>query len=173
MESIVRFDTYLLWEVGKPADFALEIGSPSTARNDLMSKRALYARPGIGEYWRHDKTGGNFYGEPLVGKYLEDGEYQRLEMHREANGTVWAHSPTLNPDLCWDEGRLRYYDPTETRWLLNQEEEQASRQEAEAARQAEAARLAEAARQGAEAARRLAESRVSGLEAELHRLRGE
>ena len=78
----MRFDTYLLWEVGKPADFALEIGSPSTARNDLMSKRALYARPGIGEYWRHDKTGGNFYGEPLVGKYLEDGEYQRLEMHR-------------------------------------------------------------------------------------------
>ena len=168
MESIVRFDTYLLWEVGKPADFALEIGSPSTARNDLMSKRALYARPGIGEYWRHDKTGGNFYGEPLVGKYLEDGEYQRLEMHREANGMVWAHSPTLNPDLCWDEGRLRYYDPTETRWLLNQEEEQASRQEAETARWP-----AEAARQGAEAARRLAESRVSELEAELHRLRGE
>ena len=75
-------------------------------------------------------------------------------MHREANGMVWAHSPTLNPDLCWDEGRLRYYDPTEARWLLNQEEEQASRQEAEAAR-------------------RLAESRVSEVEAELHLLRGE
>ncbi len=164
----MRFDTYLLWEVGKPADFALEIGSPSTARNDLMSKRALYARLGIGEYWRHDKTGGNFYGEPLVGKYLGDGEYQRLGMHREANGMVWAHSPTLNPDLCWDEGRLRYYNPIETRWLLNQEEEQASRQEAETARWS-----AEAERQEAEAARRLAESRVSELEAELHRLRGE
>ena len=140
MESIARFDTYLLWEVSPP-DFALEIGSRSTARNDLVSKRALDARLGIGEYWRYDKTGGNFYGEPVVGEYLEDGEYRRLEMHREANGMVWAHSPTLNLDLCWDEGRLRYYDPAETRWLLNQQEEQASRRSAETARwSAEAAR---------------------------------
>ena len=79
----------------------MEIGSPSTARNDLVSKRALYARLGIGEYWRYDKTGGNFSGEPLVGEYLKDGEYRSLEMHRKANGMVWAHSPTLNPDLCW------------------------------------------------------------------------
>ena len=103
-----------------------------------------------------------------MGEYLEDGEYRRLEMYREANGMVWAHSPTLKLDLCRDEGRLRYYDPTETRWLLNQEEKQALRQEAEAARWS-----AEAARQEVEAARRLAESRVSELEAELHRLRGE
>ena len=146
MESIIRHDTYLMWEVGKPPDFALEIGSPSTARNDLVFKRDLYARLGIGEYWRYDKTGGDFYREPLVGEYLVDGEYRRFEMRSGPGGMVWAHSPTLNLDLCWDEGRLRYYDPAESRWLLNQDEEQS-------------ARLA-------------AEARVAELEAELRRLGG-
>ena len=33
--SLEGNNTYLLWEVGKPPDFILEIGSPSTARADL------------------------------------------------------------------------------------------------------------------------------------------
>ena len=108
VERILRNNTYLLWEMGKPPDFVLEIGSPSTARNDLGSKRDLYARLGIGEYWRFDGTGQDFYLEPLAGEYLEDGQYRRFELHRETGGMVWGHSPTLNLDLCWDNGRLRY-----------------------------------------------------------------
>ncbi len=86
--SLEGNNTYLLWEVGKPPDFILEIGSPSTAMADLGSKRDLYAELGVGEYWRYDGTGGEFYGEPLVGERLVDGEYRRLEMRRESAGRV-------------------------------------------------------------------------------------
>ena len=45
--SIERRNSYLLWEVGKPPDFVLEIGSPSTGSVDLGSKRDLYAEIGV------------------------------------------------------------------------------------------------------------------------------
>ncbi len=48
--SLKGNNTYLLWEVGKPPDFILEIGSRSTARSDLGSMRDLYAELGVGEY---------------------------------------------------------------------------------------------------------------------------
>ena len=154
VERILRNNTYLLWEMGKPPDFVLEIGSPSTARNDLGGKRDLYARLGIGEYWRFDGTGQDFYREPLAGEYLQDGEYRRYDLNHEPDGMVWGHSPTLNLDLCWDNGRLRYYDPVAEVWLLNQEEEHAAVAAERAARQT-------------------AEARVAELEAELQRLRGQ
>lgn len=168
VEIILRNNTYLLWEMGKPPDFVLEIGSPSTARNDLGSKRDLYARLGVGEYWRFDGTGQDFYLEPLAGEYLEDGVYHRFELHREPDGMVWGHSPTLNLDLCWDNGRLRYYDPVSETWLMNQEEEQVARQAAQADLEAKRAAV-EAER----AARQAAEARVEELEAEVHRLRSQ
>ena len=161
VERIFRNNTYLLWEMGKPPDFVLEIGSPSTRRNDLGPKRDLYARLGIGEYWRFDGTGGDFYREPLVGEYLQDGEYRRFDLRHELDGMVWGHSPALNLDLCWDNGRLRYYDPVSGAWLLNWQEER------------DAKEAAQIAAQTAQAARQAAEIRVAELEAELHRLRGE
>ena len=153
-ESFERNNTYLMWEVGKPPDFVLEIGSPSTWRNDLGPKRDLYASLGIGEYWKFDPSGGEHYGEPLVGERLVDGEYQRMQMNSEPDGRVWGHSPTLNLELHWDDGRLRFYDSVEGRWLQNMEENAA---EAETER----------------AARESAEARVAELETELRRLRGE
>ena len=161
VERILRNNTYLLWEMGKPPDFVLEIGSPSTARNDLGSKRDLYARLGIGEYWRFDGTGKDFYREPLAGEYLQDGEYRRYDLNSEDDGMVWGHSPTLNLDLCWDNGRLRYYDPVAQIWLLNQQEEHAANVAAQAAVSTE------------RAARQSAEARVAELEEELRRLRGD
>ena len=65
--SLEGNNTYLLWEVGKPPDFILEIGSPSTATADMGHKRELYAELGVGEYWRYDASGGNFYGESPCG----------------------------------------------------------------------------------------------------------
>ena len=83
-----------------------------------------------------------------------DGEYRRLEMRRETDGRVWAHSEALNLELWWTDGDLRFWDPAAESWLLRREEERAGRMAAEA-------------RAGA------AEARVSELEAELRRLRGE
>ena len=160
--------TYRVWEAGKFPDFVLEIGSPSTADNDLGPKRELYARLGALEYWRYDPTGGEHYGEPLVGEYLVEGEYQRFEMMEDPDGLPRVHSPLLNLDLRWEEGRLRFYDPTSGRWLENNAESIA-RAEAERDARISAEVQAEAERD----ARIAAEARVAEMEAELRQLRGE
>ena len=185
--SLEENNTYLLWEVGKPPDYVMEIASRSTWRNDLGDKRDLYADLGIGEYWRYDATGGDFYGDPLVGERLVDGEYQRIETHQEGDGSVWGHSDALNLDLWWTDGKLRYWDPAQGEWLRTPEEEKDGRLEETArADLAEAranaavtragaerdARLAAEARAGAERDARLAaDARSAQLEAELRRLR--
>ena len=145
--SLEGNNTYLLWEVGKAPDFVLEIGSGSTGDVDTGRKRELYAELGVTEYWRYDPTGGEFYGEPLVGERLVDGAYQRIEMSHESDGRVWGHSDVLNLDPWWDDGELRLWDPVSERWLLSHEEE---KERADAA-----------------------EARLAELEAELRRLRGE
>ncbi len=166
--SLEGNNTYLLWEVGKAPDFVLEIGSPSTANVDLGRKRDLYAELGVSEYWRYDATGGEFYGEPLVGEYLRDGEYHRFELRHESDGRVWSHSEALNLDIWWSEDDLRFWDPVAERWLLRRKEER-ERAEEEHTRAEEERTRAEEERTRAEAA----ESRVQELEAELRRLRGE
>ena len=139
-------NTYLLWEVGKPPEFVLEIGSPGTKRSDLTVKRAVYASIGVSEYWRYDQTGGAFYGEPLVGERLVNGEYQRLPLIQDEDG-VWAYSPALNLLLYWDSGELRYWDPASKERLLNYKEEHVARLAAEErAAKLRAARLAGASR---------------------------
>ena len=166
--SIEGNNTYLLWEVGKAPEFVLEIASESTATADLGRKRDLYAEIGVSEYWRYDETGGDFYGEPLVGERLVDGEYRRLELREEPDGRLWSHSDALNLDVWWIEGELRFWDPAAGNWLLTHEEEQAARLAAEDARQ-----IAEARAQEERDNRLAAEARMAQLEAELRRLRGE
>ena len=159
-------NTYLLWEVEKPPDYVMEIGSSSTARRDLNFKRELYADLGVGEYWRYDQTGGDFYGEPLVGERLVGGEYERMEMRREPDGSVWGHSDALNLDLWWRDGDLRYWDPVQGKWLRTPEEDLDGRLAAEARAVAERdARIVE------RNARLAADARNAQLEAELRRLR--
>ncbi len=163
-----RYRTYRVWEVGKFPDFVLEIGSPSTAANDLGPKRELYARLGALEYWRYDPTGGVHYGEPLVGEFLVNGEYRRFEMMEDADGLPRAHSPLLNLDMRWEEGRLRFYDRESGRWLENNYESLTRAESAELLAQS-----AEIRAESAEVRAEAAESRVAELEAELRRLRGE
>ncbi len=145
---------YRVWDFGKAPDFALEIASRSTFQNDLGYKRELYARVGIGEYWRYDPTGGDFYGEPLVGEYLANETYRRFDLKRGPDGIVWAHSPALALDLYYKAERLQFYDPATGEWLGNVLEQRDGR-------------LAE--RQG----RLAAEAEVARLQSELRRLRGE
>ncbi len=166
--SLERYNAYLMWEVGKPPDFILEIASPSTATADLVGKRDLYAELGVPEYWRYDATGGDFYGEPLVGERLVNGEYRRFEMRRENDGRVWSHSDVLNLDLWWDDGELRFYDPVAGHWLLSHEEERAGRLVAQNRAQGE-----RTGRVVAQNRAETAEARLAELEAELQRLRGD
>ena len=166
--SLEENNTYLLWEVGKAPDFILEIGSSSTAGADLGSKRALYAELGVREYWRFDATGGEFYGEALVGERLVDGKYVRLLMREEEDGRVGGRSDVLNLELWWEDGKLRFLDPATGERLLSQEEEQDGRLAAEAR-----AETAETRAGAAESRAEVAEARLAELEEELRHLRGE
>ena len=155
-------NTYLLWEVGKPPDFVMEIASKSTKSNDLIGKRALYAELGISEYWRYDQTGGDFYGDPLVGECLVDGGYQQIQMREDDDGRIWARSDALNLAIYWDDGDLRYWDPIAEEWLLNYEEEHAARLAAESRAQAAESRIAQE-----QAAHQALETRLAELQAQL------
>lgn len=155
---------YKVWEVGKPPDWVLEIASPSTARVDLGIKREIYASIGIGEYWRYDASGGQYYGEPLAGEFLQDGKYRRFEIHASEDGVAWAHSPVLNLDIHWGEKRLHYFDPAEAEWLLDWREQTAIMQE-----QLTALEEGRAALEEERAAHRETQRRLRQLEEELHR----
>ena len=160
----------------------LEIGSGSTADTDMGHKRELYAELGVLEYWRYDATGGEFYGEALVGERLVDGEYRRIELRQESDGSVWSHSGVLDLDIWCMEDDLRFWDPVAGSWLLRREEERERAEEERLGRLEERSR-AEAAesrvareqegRLAAERRAETAESHVAELEAELRRLRGE
>lgn len=156
---------YRIDEWGPPPAFVMEVASDSTASRDMREKREIYARMGAGEYWRFDPSGGERYGEPLIGERLVDGEYERFETRVEANGDVWARSVALGVDFYWrigEDGHGEFFvrDSEAGEWLGDLSEERAARAEAEVARLA------------AEAERDAAEARARALEAELERLRG-
>ena len=174
--AIERRKLYLPWEVGKPPDFVLEVASESTARHDITTKRDIYARIGVAEYWRFDRTGGDFYQQPLAGDRLEDGVYHPMELTTEPDGVLKGYSPSMRLSLCWREEMLVFFDPNTGEYLRNLPQTQADLSAEQAARQsAEAVLSAErAARQSAEAvlsaeraARQSAEARIRQLEERL------
>ena len=173
-ESFRRNNTYLLWEVGKMPEFVMEIGSPSTASKDMKEKRDLYADLGVKEYWRYDETGGDFYGEPLIGETLVDGRYDPIDTTEESDGRISSHSEVLNLGLWWEEGELRFWDPVEQQWLLNPQEEHDRHMEERAGRLEErAGRLAaEGWAESEREARLQAEARVAELEEQLRQRNG-
>ena len=112
-------NAYMIWEVGKPPDFAMEIATPSTADIDNGVKRELYAELGIGEYWRLDPTGGDLYGEPLIGEYLLNGKYRRYPTYRDTKGRMASRSLALNLNLYWDGEKFGITDPAKGKSLLD------------------------------------------------------
>ena len=166
--SLIEYhNTYRVWAIGKPPDFVMEIGSKSTARRDMREKRALYAKLGVGEYWRYDATDDSaFYGEPLIGEHLMDGAYERLPLSPMPDG-IWGHSPTLGLDLHWDAGRLWFYDSETGERLLSYDDQAEALEEVEdALQESEAAhRATEVARRREAAARQAAEVALRESEA--------
>ena len=160
---------YDIDEQGKPPDFALEIASKTTGRVDYTDKRIDYERYGIPEYWRFDATGGDYHDAALAGDRLVDGRYEPIDIERDGDSYYWGYSETLGLYVCWDAGKLRWYDPRTDSYLLTSDEEadRADRAEESAAREAAARQLADerAAREAAErrreaAARRQADERA-------------
>ena len=159
LDLAVRQKGYSVRDQGKPPDFVLEIASVTTGRQDYTDKRVDYASFGVTEYWRFDSSGGRYYDAPLAGDRLMDDGYQPIEINGTDSTHLWGHSDILNLDLCWEEGRLRWWDPVTARYLLTFDETDDERM------------AAEARADSAEARADSAEARIRELEAELERRR--
>ena len=141
--AAINRNGYSIEEHSKPPDFVLEVASPTTARNDYTQKREDYAAFGIPEYWRFDPTGGRWYDAPLAGDRLVKGAYQPIDVTRSDERNLWGHSEALDLALCWEEGRLRWWDPATAQYLLTHDEEAEGRIAERQARIAAEARLRE------------------------------
>ena len=156
--DIIQSNGYTISEIGRPPDFVLEVASPSTGRRDYTAKRELYARYGVAEYWRFDRTGGRFHNTALAGdRLLPNGEYEPLPVDTMADGVIRGYSAALGLELRSDAGKLRFWDPATGEYLPDLAESKAQTAAAIAQRDAEAA------------ARRAAEERILQLEAQLSR----
>lgn len=155
--ALINNNGYEVDRVGKPPDFVLEVALERTGRRDYTTKRGDYARLGIPECWRFDHTGGRFHDAALAGDRLVNGAYQRIEVTPDADGTLRGYSDVLELYLCWDNGRLRFYDWRTQAFLQDPTELEQDRD------------VERAARLAAEAGRRAAEARVRELEEELQR----
>ena len=158
---------YSVRDQGKPPDFVLEIASPSTGRRDYTRKRNDYAAFGIPEYWRFDPSGGRHHDASLAGDLLVEGTYQPARIQEIGPGHLHGHSDVLGLDLCWEDGRLSWWDPAAQRYLMTFDETDEARSTAEARADRE-----NEARVSAEARADSAEARVRELEAELERRGG-
>ena len=166
--AIKRRRLYLPWEAGKPPDFALEVGSESTAEQDVITKREIYARIGISEYWRFDPTGGDYYGQALAGDRLVNGAYQSIDLTTEPDGVLKGYSPLLRLSLCRQDEMLKFYDHETGAYLRTLPQSEAALSVERVARQD-----AEAALSVERVTRQDAEARIRQLEEELHRRRTE
>ena len=114
----VEQNGYSIRDQGKPPDFVLEIASLTTSNTDLVDKRRDYAGFSIPEYWRFDPTGGDRYGDPLAGDRLAGGTYESVDILEVAPNHFHGRSDVLGLSLCWDDGKLRWFDPSAEQHLL-------------------------------------------------------
>ena len=131
-DAIFARNGYVISEVGKPPDFVLEVASESTGRRDYTAKRAVYAEYGVAEYWRFDRSGGQYHDRPLSGDRLVNGRYEPLPLDTGADGVIRGYSPVLGLELHWSTGQLRFYDPAARDYLPDLAEAMAQRDAAEA-----------------------------------------
>ena len=179
-DAVMDRNGYEIRSVGKPPDFVLEVASKRTGRRDYIQKREIYAEYGVREYWRFDRTGGEYHNAPLAYDLLVDGEYRSMPLSAPRPGVIEGVSAALDIGLRWDDGELALFDPR-TGEALSPYTDVRQERDAEAARADAAATRAvsetiranaESARANAEAARADAESaRTNAAEAELRRLR--
>ena len=174
-DLVIRQNGYAIDAQGKPPDFVLEVASSTTGIIDFTDKRIDYAAYGIREYWRYDQTGGNYHDVALAGDRLVDGEYKRLDVKWRGDRRCSGYSEALDLYVCWEYGRLRWYDPRTKKYLLTFFDERDLRlQETDRANEEAFARWQAETRAAQEAYAREQESQArQRAEAENRRLRAE
>ena len=112
---------------GKPPDFVMEVASLHTYRNDIGPKKDGYQAYGVREYWRFDGSGGQLYPQALAGDRLVDGAYQPISIESDES-SCWGFSEALGLTICWEDGKLRWWDSVGQRYLATHAEEADARQ---------------------------------------------
>ena len=146
--------TYKVWEEGRAPSWICEVTSKSTKDEDEVTKKRVYERLGVEEYFLFDPLG-EYLKPRLQGYRLVGGRYQRLAT--QGDGSLSSETTGLR--LVPEGKRLRLRDAATDERLPWQEEDVEARVAAE--------REAERQTRRAEAA----EQRVRALEEELARLR--
>ena len=187
-DQILNQMGYAIRQHGKAPDFVLEVASNTTSLRDETIKWRDYAAYGVSEYWLFDPDWGQRYAQGLIGWTLVNGSYEPIPISEYEEGLYYGYSAALGLYVCWEHGRLRWYD-VETGYLRTHDEErdgrilerggriaaEALKDLAEEGRDAERnARLAAEAQRDEERNSRLAaESENQRLRDELARLRGD
>ena len=96
---------------GKPPDVVIEVASRRTHRNDTIRKRDIYRRIGIPEYWRFDAEDGRYFGQPIIGERLVNGEYERFPLIRYDDGAEGSTSAILNLNFRCLDRRFSIHHP--------------------------------------------------------------
>ena len=91
-------------------------------------------------------------GAALAGDRLVNGRYEPFPIHRTDEGDYRGHSPALNLELRWENGRLLWFNPVAQLYLPSYDE---------------AIDVAEGRRIAAEEQRDAAQARVRELEEQL------
>ena len=174
--------TYKVWEEGRAPSWICEVTSKSTKDEDEVTKKRVYERLGVEEYFLFDPLG-EYLKPRLQGYRLVGGRYQRLAVQRDGSLSSAVTGLRLVPEgkrlrlrdaetgqpLPWPEEDVMARQAAE-----REVEQQARRAEQEAQRADQERRLRETAERQAEAerlAREAAEQRNRALEEELARLR--
>ena len=131
-ELIKEQNGYAIDRQGKAPDFVLEVASPTTGRADYTDKRLDYERFGVSEYWRFDPSGGEYHDAALAGDLLVDGKYEPIAIEILDDGRLRGYSDVLALYVCWEDGRLRFFDPKAESYLRTHKEDAARVAELEA-----------------------------------------
>lgn len=153
-------DTYLLWREGRGPCFVLEVTSKSTRDEDLSTKKAVYGKLGVEEYFLFDPRG-EYLKPRFQGFHLSGGAYRPVPLTADGSLVSRTLGVAFRP-----EGRsLAMTDVATGRRLLGFADWKARAQEAEQ-------RAADAEERATEeaAARRAAEERAAQAEARLREL---
>ena len=167
-EAYDRSNGYIVSEQGKPPDFVLEIGSPSTGRVDVGEKRDYYESLGVPEYWRFDETGRS-HGARLAGDRLVAGVYRPIDIEELEEDVLQGHSAVLQLDLRWEHGQLKWHDPETGRHIATYDDQVARAETAETRAERERAGRVSAETRAEQAEVRVGQERAgrAATEAEL------
>ncbi len=92
-----RRRVYKLWEEGQGPRMVIEVTSNSTRDEDEHTKKALYERLGVQEYFLHDPLG-DYLDPRLQGFQLVSGRYKPMKPEKDGSLTSRGTGLVLKPE---------------------------------------------------------------------------